>query len=90
MPLLIETISVSSYHGGTESSGVVTFHQVALPDLKGKHVILLDDILDTGRTLEAIRNRFVNEAGAASVKLCVLLAKKKDRPCDVNGGVCGF
>ena len=90
LPLLIETISVSSYHGGTESSGVVTFHQSALPDLKGKHVILLDDILDTGRTLEAIRNRFVKEAGAASVRLCVLLDKKKERPCKVNADYVGF
>lgn len=90
LPLLIETISVASYHGGTESSGVVTFKQAALPDLKGKHVILLDDILDTGRTLEAIRDRFVNEAGAASVKLCVLLSKKKQRACQVTAEYVGF
>ena len=90
LPLLIETISVASYHGGTLSSGVVTFKQNALPDLQGKHVILLDDILDTGRTLEAIRDRFVNEAGAASVKLCVLLSKKKDRPCEVVAEYVGF
>ena len=90
LPLLIETIAVSSYHGGTESSGVVTFNQTSLPDLTGKHVILLDDILDTGRTLEAIRHRLVQEAGAASVKLCVLLNKRKDRPCQVAADYVGF
>ena len=90
LPLLIETISVSSYHGGTESTGVVTFHQNALPNLKDKHVILLDDILDTGRTLTAIRHRFVTEAGAASVKLCVLLDKQKPRPCDITADYIGF
>ncbi len=90
LPLLIETIAVSSYHGGTESRGVVTFNQTSLPDLTGKHVILLDDILDTGRTLEAIRHRLVQEAGAASVKLCVLLNKRKDRPCQVAADYVGF
>ena len=90
LPLLIETISVSSYHGGTESSGVVTFNQTTLPNLKGKPVILLDDILDTGRTLQAIRRRFINEAGAASVTLCVLLNKKKNRSSDINADYIGF
>lgn len=90
LPLLIETISVSSYHGGVESSGVITFHQNALPDLKGKHVILLDDILDTGRTVETITRRFTEEAGAASVKLCVLLRKVKDRTCAVVADYVGF
>ncbi|MDB6135902.1 MAG: hypoxanthine-guanine phosphoribosyltransferase [Verrucomicrobiales bacterium] len=90
LPLLIETISVSSYHGGVESSGVITFHQKGLPDLKGKHVILLDDILDTGRTLAAISRRFTEEAGAASVKLCVLLRKVKDRACAVEADYVGF
>lgn len=90
LPLLIETISVSSYHGGTESSGVVTFNQTTLPNLKGKPVILLDDILDTGLTLQAIRRRFINEAGAASVKLCVLLNKKKNRSSDINADYIGF
>lgn len=92
LPLLIETISVSSYHGGVESSGVITFHQNVLPNLKGKHVILLDDILDTGRTLEAIRRRFTEEAGAATVKLCVLLRKVKDRAhgVDVDADYVGF
>lgn len=90
LPLLIETISVSSYHGGVESSGVITFHQNQLPDIAGKDVILLDDILDTGRTLHAISRRFVEEAGAASVKLCVLLRKVKDRACAVDADYVGF
>lgn len=90
LPLLIESVSVSSYHGGTESSGVVTFRQNVLPELQGKHVILLDDILDTGRTLDAIRNRFLAEAGVASVKLCVLLSKRKPRSCDVPADYIGF
>ena len=55
LPLRLDCISVSSYHGCTESSGTVTFDQTSLPDVAGRHVLILDDILDTGRTLHAIR-----------------------------------
>src|SRR5687767_508457 len=57
LPLRVDCISVSSYHGGTESSGTVTFDQLSLPDICDRHVLLLDDILDTGRTLHAISTR---------------------------------
>jgi hypoxanthine phosphoribosyltransferase len=90
IPLKIETISVSSYHGGTESSGTVTFNQNTLPDLKGKHVILLDDILDSGRTLHAIRQRLTKECETASVKSCVLLSKRKPRAAEVQADYVGF
>lgn len=89
IPLFIKTISVSSYQG-TESTGVVTFHENTLPDLRGKDVLLLDDILDTGRTLHAIRERFVSEGQAASVRLCVLLQKKKERARQVVADYVGF
>ncbi len=90
LPLLIETISVASYHGGTESSGTVTFNQTRLPDLSGRHVILLDDILDSGRTLHAIRERLDAECRPASVRLCVLLQKRKARACNVSADYVGF
>ena len=54
LPLKMECLSVASYHGGTESSGQVTFNQLNLPDLGGAHVLVIDDILDSGRTLDAI------------------------------------
>lgn len=90
LPLLIETITVSSYHGGTESSGTVTFLQNRLPDLTGRHVILLDDILDSGRTLHAIRGKLTAECAPASVRICVLLRKRKHRACAVDADYVGF
>lgn len=90
LPLRIETISVASYHGGTESSGTVTFLQTRLPDLNGRHVILLDDILDSGRTLHAIRERLELECQPASVRICVLLRKRKQRSCIVESDYTGF
>lgn len=90
LPLLIETITVSSYHGGTESSGTVTFLQTRLPDIDGRHVILLDDILDSGRTLHAIREKLTTECRPASIRICVLLRKRKQRACAVEADYTGF
>ena len=90
LPLRIETISVASYHGGNESSGTVTFLQNRLPDLKGRHVLLLDDILDSGRTLYAIRERLAAECDPASLRICVLLKKRKQRECVVEADYTGF
>lgn len=90
LPLHIETISVSSYHGGTESSGHITFNQHKLPDVAGRHVLLMDDILDSGRTLAAIRQRLMEECHPLSVKSCVLLRKRKERACEVDAEYVGF
>lgn len=79
--LELECLNVSSYHGGLESSGRVDFLDRSFPEVKGRHVLLLDDILDTGRTLHAVADRLHKE-GAAAVHTCVLLAK--DRPRDEN------
>lgn len=88
-PLEIECVNVASYHGGTESSGKVDFLDRAFPDVRGRHVLLLDDILDTGRTLHAIKRR-LTEAGAAAVRVGVLLAKDKERAAEVEADYTGF
>ena len=90
LPLKMESISVASYHGGTESSGVVTFNQMRLPDFAGEHVLIVDDILDSGRTLYAIGKRLKAECHAASVKTCVLLSKRKERAAEVEADYVGF
>lgn len=88
-PLEIECLNVASYHGGTESSGTVKFLDHALPDVKGRHVLLLDDILDTGRTLKAVADR-LREEGCIAVHTGVLLAKDKVRAEDVQADYVGF
>lgn len=90
LPVKVESISVASYHGGTSSSGTVTFKQLELPDLSGQHVLILDDILDTGRTLLAIKERLLADCHAESVKGCVLLDKKARRAEEVNADYVGF
>ena len=87
--LEIECLNVSSYHGGMESSGQVDFLDRRLPDVTGRKVLVLDDILDTGRTLRAVVDRLVAE-GATEVKTGVLLAKDKTRAANVEADYVGF
>jgi hypoxanthine phosphoribosyltransferase len=87
--LEIECLNVASYHGGTESTGKVDFIDRHFPEVKGHHVLLLDDILDTGRTLHAVSERLIGE-GAVAVHTAVLLAKDKQRSEDVQADYVGF
>ncbi|MEM1085272.1 MAG: hypoxanthine phosphoribosyltransferase [Verrucomicrobiota bacterium] len=87
--LEIECLNVASYHGGTESSGTVDFLDRKLPDVKGRKVLVLDDILDTGRTLRAVVDRLQDE-GATEVKTGVLLRKDKELAEEVTADYVGF
>ena len=89
LPLKLDCLSVASYHGGTKSSGEVVFKQVMLPDVKGRHILILDDILDSGLTLNAIRRR-LEEAEPRSVRICVLLEKQIERAAPVHADYVGF
>ncbi len=75
LPLRVDCISVSSYHGGTESTGTVTFDQLTLPDIEDRHVLILDDILDSGRTLHAISAKLHAESKPKSLRSCVAEAE---------------
>jgi len=89
LPLQVDCWSVSSYHG-TKTTGQINFRQTQLADVRGRHVLLLDDILDSGLTLHAIKERLENEAGAASLRVCVLLRKNVERTCQVEADYVGF
>lgn len=89
LPMEFELLNVSSYHGGLKSSGEVLFLDKEQPDLHGKHVLLLDDILDTGLTMEAVTAK-LREQGAEVVKTCVLLAKDIPRETVKEADYTGF
>lgn len=89
LPLQIECLNVSSYHGEMESSGTVDFLDRKLPEVKGKSILLVDDILDTGRTLHAVSEK-LQQMGAETLKKCVLLSKDKERSKDVDADYVGF
>ncbi len=89
LPLKLDCLSVASYHGGTTTTGEVVFKQLALPDVTGRHILILDDILDSGLTLAAIRDKLTTEQ-PLSVKICVLLRKLKARLRPVEADYVGF
>jgi len=90
LPLKLDCVRVASYHGGTESRGTVTFHQLAMPEINGRHVLILDDILDSGRTLHAIRARLCAECKPLSLRICVLLQKRAAQLAAVPADYVGF
>ena len=89
MPLRLDCLSVSSYHGAS-TTGVVKFNQERLPEVHGRHVLILDDILDSGHTLHAIRDRLQNETNPLSIKICVLLRKDVPRQRELEADYVGF
>jgi hypoxanthine phosphoribosyltransferase len=90
LPLQLDCLRVKSYFGGTVSSGRVQFDHAALPQVQDRHVLLLDDILDSGNTLAAITGTIRLEAVPLSVKSCVLLRKNKKRSLSIVADYVGF
>lgn len=79
----LDFMKVSSYFGTTESSGTVNIKSDIQFDVKDQDVIIVDDIIDTGRTSSLIKNLF-EQRGARSVELCCLLDKHEARLVDVD------
>lgn len=89
VPVSIDFMSVSSYGGDTKSSGVVRIVKDLDESLKDKHVIVIEDIVDSGRTLSYLLD-MLRSRGPLDVKLCTLLDKPDRRVVDVNVDYTGF
>jgi len=89
IPLQIDCWSVSSYHG-CKSTGLINFRQHEVCDVTDRHVLLLDDILDSGLTLHTIKTKLCTETKVKSVKSCVLLSKKIKRVKDIEADYKAF
>jgi len=90
IPHVIEFMGVSSYGvGGRESSGRVRLTLDLGVDIAGKHVLLVEDIIDSGRTIDAVMNLLATR-GPASINVCTLLDKAERREVDVPIKYVGF
>ena len=89
LPLKLDCVSVASYHGKAQSSSEVVFKEITVLDVVGRDVLMLDDILDSGHTLAAIREK-LETAKPRSIRVCVLLSKKKQRAREVTPDYVGF
>lgn len=74
---------VSSYHGGTESSGTVKIIKDLDNSVAGRHIIFIEDIIDTGRTLKELKELFAFRQ-AASIKIATLLDKPEGRVVEIE------
>jgi len=90
LPLYVESIRVASYHGGTTSSGTLAMEATRFDHLRDRDVLLVDDILDTGRTLHAVRESLASEVGVRSLRSCVLLDKAVSRAVSFRADYVGF
>ncbi|MEL0345804.1 hypoxanthine phosphoribosyltransferase [Streptococcus pneumoniae] len=79
----MDFMMVSSYHGGTASSGVINIKQDVTQDIKGRHVLFVEDIIDTGQTLKNLRDMFIARE-ASSVKIATLLDKPEGRVVEIE------
>lgn len=89
VPMLIDFIAISSYGESTESSGVVRILKDLDENIAQKEVLIVEDIVDTGLTLDYLL-RMLQSRKPASLKVCALLNKKERRKIDVPIHYCGF
>ncbi len=85
----IDFMTISSYGTGTQSSGEVVIHRDITEEVKDKTVLIVDDILETGRTLDAA-TKILEERGAKEVKVCMLLEKPGKLEKVVKADFVGF
>lgn len=89
IPCNIDFMVVSSYGKGTSTSGLVKIVKDLDQDLNGKHVLIVEDILDTGVTLSNLVP-MLKMRNPASVKICTILDKPSRRKADIEADYCGY
>ena len=89
IPVQMDFMSLSSYGSGTTSSGTVTVRQDLSADVRGRHILIAEDIVDSGRTLAWLVDE-LKRRGAASVEIFALLEKPARREVSVDVKYKGF
>ncbi|CCQ73535.1 hypoxanthine phosphoribosyltransferase [Magnetospira sp. QH-2] len=86
----MDFLSIGSYGTGTESGKCVTLRCPLIEKMQGKTVLVIDEILDSGRSLTFAVDHLATEAGAKTVFSCVLLDKPERRVVEISGDFVGF
>ena len=85
----VSFMQVASYHGGTESTGEVHILKDLDRSIQGRHLLVVEDIVDTGLTLHKVRN-LLKDREPLSIKVCTLLDKPSRRKVEVPVHYVGF
>ena len=89
MPVTVDFMVVSSYGAGTESSGQVEIRKDLSDSIEGKHLLIVEDILDTGNTLYYLRD-ILQIRKPASIRICTLMDKPERRKKPITADYTGF
>ena len=89
LDVIIDFMALSSYGASTKSSGIVKIEKDLSSNIEGKHVIIVEDIVDSGTTLEYLKHYFENR-NTKSVKICALLDKHGGRKAPIQVEYKGF
>ena len=89
VPVALDFMSVSSYGNGSVSSGKIIMKKDLEESIVGKNVIVVEDIVDTGRTLSYLMDN-LKQRGPKSLKLCAMLDKPDRRVVDIKADYTGF
>lgn len=88
-PVEVDFLTTSSYGFSDTSSGNVNILTDLRTDIEGKDVLIIDDIIDTGKTLFKVRD-FLKTKNPNSIKICTMLDKPSRRDADISVDFCGF
>ena len=89
LDMTIDFMAVSSYGASTKSSGVVKIIKDLDSDIEDKHVIIVEDIVDSGTTLNYLKH-YLENRNTKSVRICTLLDKPSGRKVDIQADYSGF
>ena len=89
VPVTIDFMQCSSYGSGTESTGIIKIVKDLDETITGKHVVVIEDIIDSGRTLSHLA-KILSQREPASMKICTLLDKPDRRVVEVDAAYTGF
>ncbi|MDO4567925.1 MAG: hypoxanthine phosphoribosyltransferase [Clostridia bacterium] len=87
--LEMEFMAISSYGGGTKTSGVVRISKDIDTSITNRHVLIVEDIMDSGLTLSHLK-KLLESRSPASIRVACLLDKPERRECDITPDYCGF
>jgi hypoxanthine phosphoribosyltransferase len=88
-PSVIDFVRLASYGSATQSSGIIEVRKDLEMSIKDKHVLVVEDIVDSGLTLESLREMLLNRQ-PASLKICTLIDKQAHRITEVPVDYIGF
>ncbi len=90
LPVQLEFVKISSYGSGTASGGRLDAPLLLLPDLKGRDILIVEDIVDSGRTVSFLKEYIRDQYKPKSLKVACLLNKEARREVDIKPDYIGF